>query len=138
MKIVRSLAGSFLFWLVLWLGVSQPGLAGQDVTLGQKAMLQAVMQRHIDRHLVDGVYLQVDFGTGAVRRLHPVAAHPTILGLEKNFVLCTDFRDDEGRLVNIDFYLAPARETYIVFQTVVDNRAPLEALIKRGTAKIVN
>lgn len=131
----RAVARLALFLAVILAGMAAPAAAGQNLTAGQKAALQAVMQRHIESQLVEGVYLQVDLARGGLRRLHPVAAHPMILQLGEVFVLCTDFRDDAGKPVNIDFYLARKGPGHIVFQTVVDNRTPLEALVKQGRAQ---
>jgi len=121
--------------LALSMSIGPAAHAGKTITIGEKAALQATMQQHIQRHLVDGVYLQVNFKTGNVRRLHPLAAHPMILRMGENFVLCSDFRDDQGRSVNVDFYIAPVGKSHVVFQAVVDDRDSLQRLIKMGKAK---
>ena len=126
--------------LALALVFSAPlaAMGEQTLSIGDKAALQAVMQHHIDRQLVDGAYLQLDFETGKVRKLHPVSAHPMILHLGNHFVLCADFKDDGGRSVNIDFYVARKGNMHVVFQTVVDNRKPLMKLINQGKATVAN
>ena len=126
------------FGLLLSLLVSSWAMANQPLTISDKALLQAAMQRHIDRHLVNGVYLQLNTETGDVRKLHPGAAHPMILQMGEYFVLCTDFLDAAGQSVNIDFYLAQQNQSYSVFQTIVDNRLPLDRWVKSGKAKRVN
>lgn len=128
----------FLVGLVLGQSILSPALAEQPVTLGQKAALQAAMQHHIQRNLVNGVYLQVDFKSGAVRGLHPASVHPTILEMGKYFVLCSDFRDNGGKTVNVDFYLAPRGKGYSVFQTVIGDRGTLMKLMKMGRVKPVS
>lgn len=126
--------------LALTLVLSSPlaVMGEQTLSIGDKAALQAVMQHHIERQLVDGAFLQMDFVTGQVRRLHPGSAHPMILHLGEYFVLCADFKDDDGRSVNIDFYIARKGNMHVVFQTVVDNRMPLMKLINRGKATVAN
>jgi hypothetical protein len=47
-------------------------------------------------------------------------------------VLCTDFRDSEGKPVNIDFYMARRGKSYAVFRTEVNNHAALDRLISAG------
>ena len=74
--------------------------------------------------------------TGDLRRLHPGAVHPTIVSLGELFVLCSDFRDDDGNFVNVDFYLAPKGNSFVVVQSVADDRVKLERLIKIGKAKV--
>lgn len=117
---------------LLWMNVA--AAASNALSLSEKAGLQAAMQRHIDRHLIDGAYLQMNPDTGDIRKLHPLTAHPIILEIDGYFVLCSDFLDDHGKNVNIDFYLAPNQRSYTVFQTIVDNRKALKRLLKAGKA----
>ncbi len=128
-------------WVFLWsvIFVAAHGLvpahdawANERLTISEKATLQAVMQQHIERLLIDGVYLQMDWQTGEVRELHPLAAHPTILRFDNNFVLCSDFQDNDGSIVNVDFYVAPRASSYVVFQSVVDDREQLKRLMRLG------
>lgn len=107
-------------------------VAGNSDTINQRAALQAAMQLHIERSLVDGAYLHLNTATGTVRALAPVKAHPVILKMGKYFVLCSDFRDETGRAVNIDYYVAVEEKSYVVFHSEVDNRDRLMALIKQG------
>jgi hypothetical protein len=110
-----------------------PAAPGADKTgAAEKAALQAAMRQHIDRHLVDGAFLDVNLSTGAVRALRPATAHPMLLRLGEYFVLCTDFRDDNGKPVNVDFYLARRGKGYVVFRTDIDSRGPLERLMLAG------
>ena len=136
MKTLRPIL--FMIWLTLGLSISPSAFAEQSITLGQKAALQAAMQQHIQRNLIDGVYLQVDFKTGDVRNLHPLTAHPIILGMGKYYVLCSDFRDDQGKTVNVDFYIAPRGKAHVVFQTVIGDRESLHKLMEMGRVKPVS
>ena len=110
-------------------------MADQAMDTGDKAALQAAMQRHIDRSLVNGAYLHLDFDSGDVRKLHPVKAHPMILQMGEYFVLCSDFRDKTGKMVNIDFYLARQERSYVVFRSMVDDRGKLKRLMKMRKIK---
>jgi len=103
-----------------------------SIGLAEKAGLQAAMQRHIDRQLVDGAFLHLDLKTGAVKHLHPVNAHPVILRMGKHYVLCFNFRDDKGKTVEIDFYLARKANSYVVFNTAVSSRRLLKRLMAAG------
>jgi len=100
--------------------------------LAEKAGLQAAMQRHIDRQLVGGAFLHLDLKTGEVQKLHPVKTHPTILRLGEHYVLCFEFRDDKGKDVEIDFYLARKANSYVVFHTAVSSRHLLKRLMAAG------
>ncbi len=106
--------------------------AAWGLSLSEKANLQAAMQRYIDRQTVEGVYLYLESQSGEVRALHPVTAHPAILSMGPYYVLCFDFRDDRGKDVNVDFYLARKDTSYVVFHAAVDARTVLNRLIQDG------
>lgn len=102
-----------------------------------RVQLQSAMRMYIDKVTVAGNYPNLDFKSGKVRNLHPAAAHPMILRMGEFYVLCVDFRDDAGASVNVDFYLSKKDKGYAIFQVEVANRAPLEALVKSGTAAML-
>ncbi len=104
------------------------------VGISDKAALQAAMQQHIDRNLVEGAYLYLDTASGTVRPLYPQKAHPMILKMGDYYVLCSDFRDENNVDVNIDFYLARGDDDYVVFHALVDDRALLREWIRAGKA----
>lgn len=124
--------------LALAVSVGTGASAGQSISLAEKAALQAAMQQHIDRILVDGAFLQLDTASGHVRALHPYKPHPVILRMGEYFVLCSDFRDDKGKTVNVDFYMARRGRSYAVFQSVMDGDVLLKRLMKAGTVKRVD
>ena len=102
-----------------------------------RMQLQASMQRHIDRTSIIGAYPKMNLATGKLDQLHPAAAHPRIVSLGEQFVLCADFRDAEGKNVPVDFYMARDDQKWTVFQVEFDNRAPLKALMTSGVARMV-
>jgi hypothetical protein len=112
--------------------------ASESVTASEKILLQATMQQAIDRHLVDGNYLYFDEVAAEVRTLHPTRTHPMILSMGDHFILCADFRTGNGAPVNIDFYVARDDDKFVVFDTVVDNREPIQRLMSTGMARAVD
>ena len=102
------------------------------IGLNDKVNLQASMQRHIDTLTVNGAYLHFDPAAGEVQRLHPVTAHPVIMQMGDNFVLCFDFKDDAGKDVAVDFYMARKGKSFVVFHAAVSNRQALQKLMKAG------
>jgi hypothetical protein len=90
------------------------------------------MFQHIDRQLLDGVYLDIDLKTGDVRSLIPAKNHPMVLRMGEQFVLCTDFKTRAGESVNVDFYASRRGKSFVIFRTEIDNRAPLTALMDAG------
>ena len=109
-----------------------PAFSNEVPKIAEKVALQAAMQRHIDDLVVDGAYLYLDRKTGKVRKLQPRSAHPIILAIGKYFVLCSEFQDETGKAANVDFYIARRNQTYIVFQSVVDDRNQLNHFRKSG------
>lgn len=100
-----------------------------------KARLQAAMQQHIQRHVVDGAILHFDADTGEVRPLYPTKAHPMVIAMGEHFILCTDLRDKSGAEMPLDLYMARKGRSYVVFHSEINNRAPLQRLLKKGLAR---
>jgi hypothetical protein len=105
---------------------------GWALSLSDKAALQAAMQRYIDQQTVEGVYLHLDRESGEVQKLHPLTPHPMIMRMGENYVLCFDFKDSAGKDVNIDFYLAPKKSSFVVFLATVNDHDLLYRLKKDG------
>ncbi|WP_157033961.1 hypothetical protein [Belnapia moabensis] len=124
--------------LVICLGFAcVKSASAERVTPTDRAGLQAAMAQHIDRQLVDGAYLQLKVIEGAVNPLVPAKTHSRIVQMGQFFVLCTDFRDQQGNPVNVDFYMAREGQNFLVFHTEIANRGPLQGLMRAGQAKIV-
>lgn len=100
-----------------------------------KVKLQVAMQQHIDANIVNGAYLHFNQADGAIHELFPATAHPMILSYGEYVVMCTDFRDGEGKAVNVDFYLATRDGDYVVFDSVVNDRTALGKLMKDGSVQ---
>ena len=114
-----------------------PAQASEKLARADKIQLQAAMQMSIGRKLVDGQYLYFDVNKDKVEILHPVQAHPMILQMDAHYILCSDFRNSDGKKVNIDFYVTRAENKFVVFDTVVNNRKPIQRMMKAGRASIV-
>ena len=104
--------------------------AAWGLSLSETATVHATMQRYIDRRMVEGVYIYLEGESAEVRALHPVTAHPTILKVGRYYVACFDFRDDQGRDVNVDFYLARKEASYVVFHAAIDDRKLLQRMMQ--------
>jgi hypothetical protein len=126
--------GAMILGLGLWTGSSAAWAMG----LAEKAELQAAMQRHVDRQSVDGAYPALDPHTGEVLHLHPVTAHPMILQMGQDFVLCFDFRDGKGQDVPVDFYMTRKDGSFMVFHSAARNREMLHDFMKAGKVTRAN
>ena len=122
---------------ITMLSGSSMAFAGQ-ISMEDKVQLQTSMQRYIQSVEVDGVIPHVNLGDGTIADLVAIKAHPMILEFGDKFVVCTDFRDPEGKFVNVDFYISKGSQGYVVFQTEINNRAPLENLMKAGKVSMID
>ncbi|UUX48491.1 hypothetical protein NUH88_13850 [Nisaea acidiphila] len=126
---------AFFLAFILFAAVTHSSGPATALTLSEKASIQAAMQRHVDGSLVDGAILYLNPKDGEVHKLHPVTAHPMILSMGAHYVLCFDFRDDTGKEVPIDYYMARTSNDYVVFHTAIADRGLLQRLMKDGTVK---
>lgn len=124
--------------LLAGLLTSGPAMAGSQLSLADKASLQAAMQHHIDGQLVNGVFLRLNMKEGRVDPLAVTKAHPMILKMGEHFVLCSDFRGPDGKEVPVDFYMARAGAKFVIFHTEIANRAPLEKLVSEGKVAVLD
>ena len=109
------------------------GPAGANTVL--KAQLQATVQQHIERQMVDGAVLHLDSKQGEVIELYPSQAHTSIFQMDDHFVLCAELRDKTGRKLPLDVYLARRGKSFVVFRAEIGNRAVFDSLYKRGLIK---
>ncbi len=129
-------APKILLFLSLFLpALSWQAFAAPDARTSEKIRLQTAMQKHIQDRLVDGAYLHMDERTGTVRKLVPDAPHPMIFSMGPYYVLCSHFRDERGKEVNVDFYIARREKDFVVFRSEVDKRAALQRLMQAGKIK---
>ena len=112
--------------------------SASSIAVDDQVALQATMASYIEAHLVDGVIPHVMLDKGEVVQLVPTKAHPMILSMGDDFVLCTDFRTEDGTFVNVDFYVARAGDGFVIFQTEIANRGPLEKMMEAGKVAMVN
>ena len=101
-----------------------------------KVRLQSDLQKHIYRSLVDGAFHTLDSQTGEVKALYPLVSHPMILTMGKYYVMCADFRDEDGNNVDIDFYMIKKPKGFQVFSAEVNNHELLEKMMQSGKAKM--
>ncbi|MEM9852014.1 MAG: hypothetical protein AAF761_08450 [Pseudomonadota bacterium] len=132
---MKSLITGALLGAMLALPIQ--AIASEDTT-ALKTRLQASMQREVDRRLVEGALIKMDFETGATVAFYPVEAHAMILQLGDSgdqFVLCSDLKSVDGKSTTVDYYMARNGNRYTIFHTAIGNRAPLKKLMKEGKAK---
>ena len=128
---------SVLLSAALMLCAIEPATA-KPLTPADRAKLQATMFKEINRRLVDGAYLHFDTAAEKVNPLYPSKTHPMVLSMGEHFVLCTDFKTKTGQSVNIDFYVARKKNSFVIFKTAVGERKVVEKLMQAGRVKMIN
>jgi hypothetical protein len=111
--------------------------AAEPLTTADKVALQSTMAQYIEAHTIGDAFMHVDPNTGEVEKLYPVTQHPMIVRLRDVVVLCADLRTKDGKTVNADFYAARDNGQFVIFQTEIGNRAPLQALVMKGAASLL-
>jgi hypothetical protein len=120
------------------LAAGLPASAAQPLSEGDIATLQAIMQSHIDQVSIDGALLRLNPKNGKITEVFPAKAHPKIMAAGKYYILCADFRDEAGKDVMVNFYMAHNGQGYIIFATTFGHDEALERMIKRGAAAAAN
>jgi hypothetical protein len=104
--------------------------ADQSVTL--LAQLQTVMQRHIEGQLIDGALRVRDLSSGDISLYYPTERHSMVMSIDEDYILCTDLVSESGESVPVDFYVTSEGDDYFVYQTEINNRRPLKALMNKN------
>lgn len=133
---VRRLAPCLLP-AVLGLAVAGGAGAAEPLSTADKVALQSTMAQYIEQHTVGDAFLHVDPRTGQLEKLYPASQHAMIVRLNDIVVLCADLRTKDGQTVNADFYATRDNGQFVIFQTEIGNRAPLQALLMKGAASLL-
>ncbi|MGE0278082.1 MAG: hypothetical protein AB7R40_22030 [Nitrospiraceae bacterium] len=96
--------------------------------LGTRVSLQATMRAFIDRQSIDGAFLTFDVEHGRVRSLYPKSAHPVLYETSDFYILCYDFAESGGDIVNVDFYVPRSQGPFIVVHTEVGNHELIDRM----------
>jgi hypothetical protein len=106
--------------------------ARADQSVSLLAQLQTVMQRHIEGQLIDGALRVRDLSNGDVYLYYPTERHSMVMSIDEDYILCTDLVSESGESVPVDFYVTSAGDDYFVYQTEINNRRPLKALVEKN------
>ncbi len=100
--------------------------------------LQAAMQSHIDQSVINGALLAIDAKTGELEHYYPTKAHPKVMTMGDNFVMCAEMVDDDGKESMANFYVAREGGRYVVFQSTFGADPALEQMMKDGRVAMAN
>jgi len=130
-------AAVFGLWLtgcILTAGVAH---AADQISIEERVSLQTMMSQYIDQHTIGDAFWHIDPHTGDILKLYPATQHPMIVRMNKVVVLCADLRTADGKVVNADFYAIKDNGQYVIFQAEIGNREPLQALLMKGAASLL-
>lgn len=135
---LRGMDGFAAVLLLLLVAFGSPlAVAAEPLSTSDRVALQSLMAQYIEQHTIGDAFLHVDPRTGTVEKLYPVTQHPMIVKLNDIVVLCADLKTKSGQSVNADFYVTRDNGQFVIFQTEIGNRAPLQALVMKGAASLL-
>jgi len=117
-------------WLMIGTLLASPVIAG-DITTDVKTKLQSAMIAHVDGVSVDGAYTYLDTTTNAIETVYPANVHPLVLSVGLDFFVCSEMINEKGDAVTADFLVREVEGNYTVVQMIVNNRAALQAAMKK-------
>ena len=113
-------------WATVWVAFGlllspTPIFAGDDPSIkGQlRTDIQAAMNEFVDAQTVDGVVRLYDPVEGKLLRLEFDNLHSGIVRKGDFYVSCADFKDQDGRKIDVDFLVLPDGSTLRVTQAIV-------------------
>ncbi|MEM8777163.1 MAG: hypothetical protein AAGF53_19235 [Pseudomonadota bacterium] len=121
---------NLLITAAMCLGMSASAAVADNAQISTD--LQIVMQRHIERSMIDGAIIHIDDEAGEIFKLFPTKAHALIMKGADFFVLCADLKDEAGRSFEVDYYLVESPRGFKVVRTEVDNREVLKKMVRAG------
>jgi len=117
-------------WLIIGTFLASPVIAG-SISTDVKTKLQSAMIAHVDDVSVDGAYTYLDTKTNAIETVYPANVHPMVLSMGADFFVCSEMINDKGDAVTADFLVRKVDGNYTVVQMIVNNRAALQAAMKK-------
>ena len=85
----------------------------------KRTKIQAAMSEMIERNTVDGVYSLYDPVKEELHHLDLVELHDGIVKKGNYYVSCADFRNSEGKLLDLDFLVLEKDGGFIATQAVI-------------------
>lgn len=137
MRRLRIVQASALALMLMSAVLARSAAAAEPLSTADRVALQSTMAQYIEQHTVGDAFLHVDPKTGLTEKLYPATQHPMIVRLNDVIVLCADLVTKDGKTVNADFYAARDNGQFVIFQTEIGNRAPLQALVMKGAASLL-
>lgn len=117
-KIVRSVLNSILFGTFL---ISMTSFAADDPTIrgNLRSNITQAMNQYVEDYTINGKIDLYDAVDGKLLSLTFDNLHSGIVKKEGFFVSCADFRDQDDRLIDIDFLVKQSGNTLKVTQAIV-------------------
>jgi hypothetical protein len=110
-------------WLAIVLGIflSTAVWAGNDPSIkgNLRSNIQSSMNDFIKHQSIDGSMYVFDAAKGSLLKLKLDKLHSGIVKKGDFYVSCADFKDQQGRKIDIDFLVRPDASKFITTQALV-------------------
>lgn len=95
--------------------------AGNDASIkgDLRTNINSSMNQFIDNHTIDGALYVYDAMEGKLLKLKLDELHSGIVKKNGFYVSCADFKDQNGRKIDIDFLVRPSDDRLITTQALV-------------------
>jgi hypothetical protein len=129
MRKIEMKATSFLA-----IGLLLTSLAhAEEQSAALQVELQTAMLTYTESIFVDGSYSYIDTKTDALKTVYLANAHPFVLSMGNDFVVCSEMIDDAGNNITADYLVRRIEGKYKVVQMLIDDRESLKnAMSKLG------
>jgi len=100
---------------------SYPALAGNDPSIkgDLRIGIKASMNQYINKQTIDGALYVYDSVDGKLLKLKLDELHSGIVEKNGFYVSCADFKDQNGRKIDIDFLVRPSGDQLVTTQALV-------------------
>ena len=98
------------------------------LTTEARVSLQMKLIDYIDERTIDGKFLYFDADRKETTALYPAHLHPRIVPIDDIYFLCADFRDVDGKAIEVDFVARIVDGDARILQTMVGRRGVIRAM----------
>lgn len=110
-----------IFAAVVLLLAAPQVMAGNDASIKgtERVAIKTAMGQHVQANMLNSRYIIYDNQKGELKKLTLDNIHEGIVRKGDFFVSCVDFRDNSGKLYDLDFLVAKQGNDFRVIQALV-------------------
>lgn len=130
LRCLRRALARILVLAALLAGPASAVKADGKITPQARMNLQLALMDYISERAPTGAFTYLDPVRKQLVALRFTHLHPVILPFDDYYVLCADFRAEDGTHVELDFLLSADGPDHRVIQTLIDQRPLVMATVK--------